>query len=327
MGVPDLGTPFFQGKERGKVFTTISTLNMDRREWLKIRKSGIGGSDAGAIGGVNPYSSPMNVYQDKVSDTVEESDSESTRQGRDLEEYVAKRFTEATGLKVRRSNVMYRSEENPFMFADVDRLVVGEDAGLECKTASAYNADKWENGKYPLHYMFQCYHYMAVTGKKAWYLAVVILGQDFHYVKFEWDDWFIRELITLEKDFWENHVIPRKMPDPDGSKACDTVLKQYFRYPKKGSRVALRGFDEKLRRRAELQKQIKKLETEASQIEQEIKLAMGENEYADTEGFRISWSNVESRKLDIDKIKEERPDIYEKFAVTTSNRRFSVKAA
>ena len=42
------------------------------------------------------------------------------------------------------------------MIADVDRLIVGEDAGLECKTASAYNADKWKDGDIPLHYVMQC---------------------------------------------------------------------------------------------------------------------------------------------------------------------------
>ena len=307
--------------------TKISTLGMQREEWLRLRKTGIGGSDAGAIAGVNPYSSAMKVFQDKTSEDIEETDSESMRLGRDLEEYVAQRFTEATGLKVRRSNVMYRSVEHPFMFADVDRLVVGEDAGLECKTASAYNADKWENGKYPLHYMFQCYHYMAVTGKKAWYLAVVILGKGFHYVKFEWDDWFIQELVTLEKKFWFEHVVPLCMPDPDGSKACDSVLEEYFSKARKGSSMVLKGFDEKLKRREILEEQMKKLENECKKIDQEIKLAMGDNEYADTPGFHISWSNVETKRLDTKKIKEESPDIYEKFAVTTSSRRFTVKAA
>ena len=300
---------------------------MEHEEWLRLRKTGIGGSDAGAIAGMNPYSSAMKVYQDKTSDDIEEADSESMRLGRDLEEYVAQRFTEATGLKVRRSNVMYRSVEHPFMFADVDRLVVGEDAGLECKTASAYSADKWENGKYPLHYMFQCFHYMAVTGKKAWYLAVVILGKGFHYVKFEWDDWFIQELITLEKKFWYENVVPRCMPDPDGSKVCDAVLEQYFHNTRKGSTVLLKGFDEKLKRREILEEQMKKLEAESKKIDQEIKLAMGENEYADTPGYRIFWQNIEKKRLNIEKIKEQRPDIYDEFAVTTSSRRFTVKAA
>ena len=59
------------------------------------------------------------------------------------------------------------------MIADVDRLIVGENAGLECKTASAYNADKWKDNVIPEHYLIQCYHYMAVTGKKEWYIAVL----------------------------------------------------------------------------------------------------------------------------------------------------------
>ena len=65
------------------------------------------------------------------------------------------------------------------MYADVDRLIVGEDAGLECKTVSAYHADKWKDGAIPEHYLIQCFHYMIVTGKRAWYIAAVILGQGF----------------------------------------------------------------------------------------------------------------------------------------------------
>ena len=120
----------------------IPTAGMSRQEWLKLRKGGLGGSDAGAVCGLNPYASPMSVYKDKTSDEIEEKDNEAMRQGRDLEDYAARRFMEATGLKVRRSNVMYKCEEHPFMLADVDRLVVGEDAGLECKTASALHGNQ-----------------------------------------------------------------------------------------------------------------------------------------------------------------------------------------
>lgn len=163
------------------MYEKIPTTGMSNEEWLTLRKTGIGGSDAGSICGVNPFGSPMKVYYDKTGSKVEELDNEAVRQGHDLEDYVAQRFMEATGLKVRRSNYMYRSTEYPFMIADVDRLVAGEDAGLECKTASAYNADKWKDGEIPLHYVMQCYHYMAVTGKRTWYIAVVILGQKFVY--------------------------------------------------------------------------------------------------------------------------------------------------
>ena len=309
------------------MYTKISIAGMDRKEWLELRKTGIGGSDAGAICGLNPYSSPMKVYQDKTGGEAEEQDSEAIRTGHDLEDYVAGRFTEATGIKVRRSNYMYRSTENPFMIADVDRLVVGEDAGLECKTASAYNADKWADGNIPLHYVMQCYHYMAVTGKRTWYIAALVLGQKFVYRKLEWDDALIETMIRMERAFWENHVEKRVMPAPDGSKVCDTVLAQYFPAARRKDAVKLDGFEEKLARREMLVSQIGELQKERNQIEQEVKLYMQDNEFAESENYRVSWSNVESTRLDIERIKQEKPEIYRDYAKVSTARRFQVKAA
>lgn len=309
------------------MYTMIPTKEMSREEWLKVRKTGIGGSDAGAICGLNPYSSAMKVYLDKTSSETEDMDSEAMRQGRDLEDYVARRFMEKTGLKVRRSRMMYRSAEYPFMLADVDRLVVGEEAGLECKTANAYNADKWKNGEVPAHYVIQCYHYMAVTGKKSWYLAVVILGMEFRYIKLTWDEDAVRNLIRLEEDFWENHVLSKVMPGPDGSQACDEVLERYFGKARKGSCMPLAGFDGKLERRLEIERLMEELETEKNQIDQEVKLAMGKNETAVSEQFRVKWSNVECRRLDTKRIKAELPEVYRDFSIPSSYRKFTVKAA
>ena len=307
--------------------TTISTASMSREDWLRLRKSGIGGSDAGAICGLNPYASPMSVYRDKTSEDVSDTDNEAMRQGRDLEDYVARRFMEATGLKVRRSNMMYRSDDHPCMIADVDRLVVGEDAGLECKTASAYNADKWKDGEVPMHYLIQCCHYMAVTGKTAWYIAVVILGQEFKFTKITRDDALIANLIAIEEAFWNNHIIPRIILPPDGSKACDEVLEQYFHRARKDSAIPLIGFDEKLNRRSELLGQIKELEQEQQQIEQEVKLFMQDNEIAASKNYRVTWSNVNTTRLDTKRIKDEETEIYQNFVKVTSSRRLTIKTA
>lgn len=309
------------------MYEKISIGNFSREEWLKLRKSGLGGSDAGAICGLNPYSSPMKVFHDKTSDKVDETDNESARQGRDLENYVAERFMEATGLKVRRSNYMFRSKEHSFMIADVDRLIVGEDAGLECKTASAYSSDKWQDGKVPLHYVLQCYHYMAVTGKRSWYIAAIILGREFVYHKIEWDDEIISRLIDAEKVFWNEHVLTKSMPDPDGSKVCDEILEEYFHTAKKASAIELVGFDEKLERRDLILNQIAELQQEQNQIEQEIKLYMQDNELASNMKYRVSWTNVESKRLDTKRIQQERPEIYKDFLKVSTSRRFQIKAA
>lgn len=309
------------------MYEKIPTGNMTQKEWLQLRKTGIGGSDAGAVCGLHPYSSAMKVFRDKTSEIVEETDSEAVRIGHDLEEYVAKRFMEATGLKVRCSNYMYRSKEHPFMIADVDRLVIGEDAGLECKTASAYSADKWADGNIPLHYMVQCYHYMAVTGKRVWYIAAVILGREFTYRKLVWDEAVISNLTAIEEDFWQNHVMTGQIPPPDGSRACDEVIAQYFGKAKEDSMIELTGFDEKLGRRRDILQKIAELETEKKQIEQEVKLAMGEHELARSRQYRVFWGNVDSTRLDTKRIREEKPEIYEDYATVSHSRRFEVKAA
>lgn len=305
----------------------VSTLGLSHEEWLKHRKLGIGGSEAGAICGFNPYTSAMAVYLDKTSDEIKEIDNEAMRQGRDLEEYVARRFCEATGKKVRRANAIYCSEEHPFMFANVDRMVVGEDAGLECKTASAYNAEQWKDGEVPMHYQIQCHHYMAVTGANAWYIAVVILGRDFKYVKIDRDEELIRNLIHIEAHFWKEHVMKQSMPSPDGSDAAESLISNYYKFAKEQAKIELQGYHEKLRRRLELNDLIERMEKEKKQIEQEIKLAMADAEIAVCDDFYVTWKNMCTKRLDTDRLKEEQPEIYRQFIKEIQTRRFMIKVA
>ena len=300
---------------------------MSREEWLALRKQGIGGSDAGAICGLNPYASPMSVFYDKTSAETEDYDNEAMRQGRDLEDYVARRFMEATGLKVRRSNVMYWSKEHPFMFANVDRLVTGENAGLECKTASAYNADKWKNGGIPEHYEIQCHHYMAVTGADAWYIAVVVLGREFQYRKILRDEGIIRDLVRIEEDFWNNHILTRIIPEPDGSEICDEVIRKYYPNADQPSVILPDCFNAKLERRQELVELIDRMQMEQKQIEQKIKLYMQGSVLAQNSRYRVTWKGVESARLDAKRLKQEAPEIYRDYINISQSRRFSVKAA
>lgn len=304
----------------------VSTLGIEKQEWLAFRKRGIGGSDAGAVCGFNPYRTAMQVYQDKISDETEDIDNEAMRQGREFEDYVAKRFMEATGKKVRKANAMYYDEQRPFMLADVDRMVVGENAGLECKTASPYMADKWADGKIPMSYQLQCYHYMSVCNADAWYIAVLIYGREFKFHRIERDEQLIAYLRQLEQDFWENNVMKRVLPEPDGSKLADSVIAEYFRDSMPVA-IHLSGFDEKLSRRQELLEVMERMDTERKKIEQELKLYLGEAELAENEKYRVSWKQVCSNRLDEKRLKEEQPEVYEKYRKETMSRRFTVKAA
>ena len=304
----------------------ISTNNLAHEEWLRYRKQGIGGSDAGAVCGVNPYKTAMQIYYDKTSDEVETLDNEAMRQGRDFEDYIAKRFSQETGKKVRRANSMFYDEKHPWMIADVDRMIVGENAGLEIKTASPYTQSQWENGNIPLSYQMQCYHYMSVCNADAWYIAVLIYGREFKYYKLEYDKEIIDSLIKLEEDFWKNNVLKKKLPAPDGSTLADNVIASRFKATKDKS-IPLLGFDEKLLRRQELVQLIDKLDTERKQIEQEVKIYLGDAEIAENSRYSVSWKSLISSRFDAKALQEQEPEVYKKYLKTVNSRRFTVKAA
>lgn len=304
-----------------------NTKNMEHSEWLRYRKQGIGGSDAGAICGLNPYISPIMVYLDKMSEDNQKADNESMRQGRDLENYVAERFCEATGLKVRRKNQILQSIEHPCMLANVDRMIVGENVGLECKTASAYSEANWKDGKIPEHYQIQCHHYMAVTGASAWYIAVVILGREFKFHRIERDEELIQNLISMEEYFWNEYVSANKMPDPDGSRTADEIINQYFRSSDKEKNILLDKYEEQLKRRDEITEIIGRLDTERHQIEQEIKLVMADAEKGITQEHVVTWKSYQTSRLDAERLKQERPDIYKNYCKNTVVRKFTVKVA
>ena len=304
----------------------VRTKDLPHEEWLKYRKLGIGGSDAGSICGMNPYRSAIAVYQDKVTDEIEEFDNESMRQGRDLEDYVAHRFMEATGLKVRRANAIFQHDEYPFMFANVDRMIVGENAGLECKTASAYSADKWKDGHIPESYYIQCAHYMAVTGADAWYIACVVLGREFIFQKIERDEELIQNLIKIEKEFWEENVQKGIMPEPDGSDSAEELIRSYYGSSDSTKAIPLRGFDEQLKRRDEITALMDKLDKERKTIDQTLKLYMEDAELAENPQYRISWKTMVTSRLDSKRLKEEMPEVYQKYTKPINTRRFLIKS-
>ena len=178
----------------------ISTVGMPREVWLEHRRRSIGGSDAAAIVGLNPYSSAYAVWADKLGVIPPKEDNEAMRLGRDLEDYVAKRFTEATGKKVRRENSIIINPDYPFAHANVDRLVCAENSGLEIKTTTSLNLKRFKNGEYPANYYAQVVHYMAITGADRWYLAVLILGKELKIFCIERDEAEICALMEEEKN-------------------------------------------------------------------------------------------------------------------------------
>ena len=307
----------------------VDTTKIDKLTWLRYRKMGITGTDAASICGLNPYKSAVQVFHDKTTDEIEEFDNEAMRQGRDMEDYIASRFCEATGKRVRRINAICISDEHKFMLADYDRVIVGERAGLEIKTVSPYSADKWSDGKIPIHYNLQCQHYLAVSGFERWYVCALIWGQELIIRTIERDEELIQNLIKIEKRFWEQNVLAGVMPEPDGSKQAGELLAKY--YPsEKGKKVVLSDkLSVQLKRREQLAELIKKMETEKKVIEQTLLKYLGENNSTEAENsqFLVRWTSYTRSSIDTDSLKREAPDVYERYKKTSSANKLTIKAA
>lgn len=286
----------------------ISTVGMSHKEWLRHRKNAIGGSDAATVVGLNPYSSLYELWADKLGRIPPKEENEAMRIGHDLEEYVAKRFTEATGKKVRRKNAIIYNDDVPFAHANVDRLIVGENAGLECKTTSVLNLKRFRDGEYPPNYYVQCQHYMMITGKPKWYLAVLVLGREFLWFEIPRNDEDIQALADAEKEFFE-YVKTEAEPPIDGSKSCTSTINQIYSDSENSDTLDLTAFQSDLKVRSELTDKIKELTAERDRIDNEIKAYLGETDTGETEGFKVTWKTQERRTFDSKRFVEENPDI------------------
>ena len=130
----------------------IPASGMSREGWLLERKNSLGGSDMGAVLGLNKYRSPYAVWAEKTGLLPEQPDNEAMRQGRDLEDYVAQRFEEKSGKAVQRMNYLLRNDAAPYLHANIDRRIIGEKAGVECKTASGLSLRCYSGGDFPESY-------------------------------------------------------------------------------------------------------------------------------------------------------------------------------
>ena len=262
----------------------------DKEEWINLRKQlGIGGSDAGAIIGFNPHKSAYTLWAEKTGRIPEFEGNLTTDVGSYLEEFVAKLFEKETGKKVRKKNRILANSDYPWAFGDIDRFVVGEKALLEIKTTNSIpTMKKIRGGEFPEQWLCQVVHYLAVTGLKKAYLAVLIECRDFKIFELDRDEAEIAALMQAEKDFWEL-VKKNKAPVADGLKSTFETLTAL--YPDSNDDCAsLSGYDNDMSEYFAIQAQIKTLDERKEEIANKIKAFMGESGRGESDSYKVTWT-------------------------------------
>ena len=319
----------------------VKTHKLPREQWLEVRQGGIGSSDAAAAVGLNPYKSPLQLWLEKTrrdaavphTDPRDDPQHESSPLywGILLEPIVAAHYTRRTGHRVRRINAVLQHPDYPWMRANIDREVMGtpDVQLLECKTAGIQGSWLWRDGV-PEYVQLQVQHQLAVTGKQAADVAVLLGGQELQIYRIDRDEALIEHLISLEQTFWG--YVERDQPPPaDGSDSADQALR--ILYPRdNGSTLDLKNdlvmsavFSDLLAVRQALASQTA-LE---AQLKQSIQQRMGDATKAVFDNGEVSWKrSKDGSTLDTSRLEKEQPQTVQAYTVPKpGSRRFLIHPA
>ena len=301
----------------------------NREAWLKVRNDSIGGSEAAAIVGMNPWKSSYTLWLEKTGQSQQEdiSENECVHFGTILEQVVADEFCRREGKKVRKCG-LFRSNKYPFMTASFDRLLVGEDAGLECKTSNAFKREEWDEGEIPPNYYVQCQHYMLVSGLPRWYIACLIGGNHFVSWVVERNDDDIAALEQAEIAFWDK-VQRHIMPEVDGSESSTDSLKKMYKGGQAEPVMLPKESMDLLKRLDELKALKADIDSQTKDIQNKLCAMLGDNEIGiigeGDNARKVTWKTVNGRvTIDSKKLKKDLPDVFEKYSKKSADsRRFS----
>jgi len=314
----------------------VKTKELPREDWLAIRKLGIGSSDAATAVGLNPYKSQLELWLEKTGrdgnlPKADPHDEESPMYwGNILEPIVAAHYTKRTGNRVRRINAVLQHPDPslPWMLANIDREVTGvpDVQILECKTAGINGAKLWKEGV-PEYVQLQVMHQLAVTGKQAADVAVLLGGQHLEIHRIERDERLIARLIELERHFW-HHVETDTPPPADGSESADLALRCL--YPDDDGQTLdfteVRNLSATFADWLSVRQSIVEAENLEAQLKQSLQQAMGSATRANFETGSVTWKKAkDSVVLDITGLLKDHPEFQQRYALTKpGSRRFLV---
>ena len=313
---------------------------MSREDWLQERRKSLGGSDMGAILGLNHWRSPYTVWADKRGLLPDQEDNEAMRTGRDLEPYVLQRFREASGLKTRRVNAIIRNSDFPHLHANVDSMIVGQNAGVEAKTASALNTKLFRDAEFPASYYAQCVTYLAVTGADRWYLAVLIMGREFKIYQLTrivddslppWCESSVYvspdelDALSYASDRFWALVENGTPPTIDSAKSTAETLDAVFSSPE-DEEVDLADLHDDVAALIVVQDRIKALKEVAEGYKNRIKAEMEDATRGISSLATVTWKPQYRRVLDVGRLQGDHPEIdLGQYFKTTISRTFKVQ--
>jgi putative phage-type endonuclease len=276
---------------------------MTRKEWLEKRRKAIGSSDAAAILGLSPWKSAMDIFLEKTGLIEEQPDPQREfllDLGSQLEPVIAHLYEKQTARQLKGNGITFLlHREYPNLGASPDRFVVGEARGVELKTENQFQDEFGEPGtdQVPYHYLIQCAMCMAVTNLPVWDVALLHGGVAFDIYTIERDLELERDMIDQLCEWWDHHIIGKTPPDIDGGSGWKVYLRQKFPrdiLPVMEADTETHGLINNLRVVKQILKEYVGIESE---LENRLKLVIGEHEGIAGQFGRITWKKAKDTQV------------------------------
>lgn len=266
----------------------ISTVDMSHTDWLEKRKNGIGGSDVGAVLGLNSYRTPKDVWDDKLGLSTPFEGNEATEWGNRLEDVIAQKWSEEAKRDVQKDNKIRIHKDHPELLVNLDRVITDNQDGrgpgvLEIKTVSGFAFKAWEEDQVPLSYYAQFQHELAVTGWKWGEFGLLVDGRNFKRLPLDRDEIFIKEMTTESVEWWNKYVVPKVSPPLTGNEL--SKLTTYYEGQKKSVTIDVYNLCQDY---LDINERFSALEKQKKDLQNQIKIACGEADIIEHDGQKLA---------------------------------------
>lgn len=245
-----------------------------RPVWLEARRTGMGGSDALAALGLDPWKTRLEVYLDKLGQAPEREATDRMRWGQIVEASILEWFTERTGIPVTRKGLL-RSIARPWQLASLD--AESADGGIvEIKNTNYHRRDEWADEQIADGAEAQSQHYLDVTGRTHAWVVAQIGGEPPVIRRVERDESLIATMRAMELDLWRM-VEARTAPPLEGGKAAQQLVDRLFPTGVPGKRIDVDAdFVKKLRAYGEAHADYKDADDRKKAIRADLAHVMGD---------------------------------------------------
>jgi predicted phage-related endonuclease len=233
---------------------------------------------------------------------------------------------EGVKIELHRTPYMYASRERPWQIGDIDALMLqnGKLGGVEIKTHDRYALKAYGEDTVPDWVDAQVQHYMAVTGLP-WFYVVALIGRKLLWRIVGRNEKTIKNIIAEEENFYNRYMLGDALPAPAGMDSDDDIIKALYGLSDSQDEVMLAEDSLLAQLYVEATAAEKTAAEQKARARQTIQMHMGTAKYAICGDYRATWTRFKQNRIDLDLLKQELPDVADKYSEMSIATRFSIK--